>query len=47
LESIKQYPEDIQRMIGYSVSAPFCGWVNLDDPLVLVVGEDLKRADLY
>lgn len=27
-------------LIGYSVSKPFLGWVNLDDPLKVLYGDD-------
>jgi len=39
LEKVKAYPEEIQWMIGYSVSKPFLGWVNLDDPIKLLQSE--------
>lgn len=29
-------PENIQRMIGYSVSSPYVGWVDLKDPIGFV-----------
>ncbi|KAF2792441.1 phytanoyl-dioxygenase family protein [Melanomma pulvis-pyrius CBS 109.77] len=48
LESVKRYSPDIQKMIGYQVSNPFLGWVNLEDPrqLLLQEGQEL-RTDLY
>ena len=50
-ESIKCYTPEMQKMIGYSVSSPFLGWVNLDDPRKLVMTEEeLKQEggkDLY
>lgn len=48
IESVKKYSVDMQKMIGYSVSSPFNGWVNLEDPrrLLLEPGEELK-GDLY
>jgi hypothetical protein len=38
----------MRRFFGYSVSNPFLGWVNLDDPyqLLLEEGERVK-TDLY
>lgn len=41
-EQVKQYPQDVQRLIGYSVSKPFLGWVNLDDPLKVLYGDDFE-----
>lgn len=39
-EHIKKYPQALQRLFGYSVSKPFLGWVNLDDPLKILYGND-------
>lgn len=39
-EHIKGYPQEVQRLVGYSVSKPFLGWVNLDDPLKILYGDD-------
>jgi len=38
-------PENIQRMIGYSVSKPYCGWVDLKDPISLVRDVEVKYGD--
>ena len=40
LESVKQYNPEMQKMIGYSVSNPFLGWVNLEDPRRLIMDEE-------
>lgn len=41
-EQVRQYPLDVQKLIGYSVSKPFLGWVNLDDPLKVLYGDDFE-----
>ncbi|KAL6693706.1 hypothetical protein J3F84DRAFT_379709 [Trichoderma pleuroticola] len=41
-EYIKEYPQEVLRLIGYSVSKPFLGWVNLDDPLKILYGDDFE-----
>ncbi|PVH87659.1 phytanoyl-dioxygenase family protein [Cadophora sp. DSE1049] len=51
VESIKRYTPEMQKTIGYSVSNPFLGWVDLEDPRKLVMTEEeLKQEsgkDLY
>ncbi|KIW36024.1 uncharacterized protein PV06_11252 [Exophiala oligosperma] len=42
IEEVKKMPESIQRMIGYSVSSPYCGWVDLKDPICFV--RDVKSG---
>ncbi|KAF2815122.1 phytanoyl-CoA dioxygenase family protein [Mytilinidion resinicola] len=46
IEEVKKMPENIQRMIGYSVSSPYCGWVDLKDPIGLVRDVKVGYADL-
>lgn len=41
-EHVKKYPQEVQRLIGYSVSKPFLGWVNLEDPLKVLYGDDFE-----
>jgi hypothetical protein len=40
LENIKSkpYTEKQLRMMGYGVSEPFLGWVDLQDPMKVVMG---------
>lgn len=49
IEKVRDYPVEIQRLIGYQVSQPFLGWLDLDDPRKAVVGDawEDKRGDLY
>ncbi|KIW21096.1 hypothetical protein PV08_01675 [Exophiala spinifera] len=46
-EQLLQYPEFVQRKIGYEISEPYLGWVNLADPLKFVKGEETQMSDLY
>lgn len=34
------YDPEVQALLGYSVSEPFCGHVDLKDPIALVGGEE-------
>ncbi|EXJ95341.1 hypothetical protein A1O1_00461 [Capronia coronata CBS 617.96] len=46
-EAVKQYPRHIQDILGYGLSAPFLGWVDLKHPRkVLYPDEDLDD-DMY
>ena len=46
IEEVKKMPENVQRMIGYSVSSPYCGWVDLKDPITLVRDVEVGYGDL-
>ncbi|KAK4186966.1 hypothetical protein QBC35DRAFT_452798 [Podospora australis] len=50
-EKIREwYSEDMQKLIGYQVSNPFLGWLDLDDPRKALYGKDWKldeKADLF
>ncbi|KAK4641728.1 hypothetical protein QC761_503360 [Podospora bellae-mahoneyi] len=50
LEKIREYYDaDLQKLIGYQVSSPFLGWLDLDDPRKALYGGDWegKGGDLY
>jgi len=49
LESVKRYPADLQKFIGYTVSMPWLGWVDFDDPrnMLLSEGQEKERIDFY
>lgn len=36
LEVVREYPEDIQRLLGYEVCPPMCGLAELTDPMQLL-----------
>ncbi|KAK4225457.1 phytanoyl dioxygenase family [Podospora fimiseda] len=49
LGKVRQYPTELQKLIGYQVSNPFLGWLDLDDPRKALYGEewDGKGIDLF
>jgi ectoine hydroxylase-related dioxygenase (phytanoyl-CoA dioxygenase family) len=49
LESVKQYDARLQKIVGYSVSMPWLGWVDFDDPrnLLLNRGQKKEKIDHY
>lgn len=49
IEKIKGYPVEMQRLIGYKVSEPFLGWLDLDDPRKALVDEKewVRSGDLF
>ncbi|KAK4498375.1 hypothetical protein PRZ48_011033 [Zasmidium cellare] len=44
-EAVKQYPPEIQKLLGYNVSKPFLGWVDLDDPRKALYGSEWKGSN--
>lgn len=38
LETVRRYPLEVQKLMGYEVSPPFCGWLEMQDPLLAVTG---------
>ncbi|KAL1858606.1 hypothetical protein Plec18170_002807 [Paecilomyces lecythidis] len=49
LSKVREYSVELQCLIGYQVSQPFLGWLDLDDPRKAVVGDAWQdnRGDLY
>ena len=46
-EKISTYPEEVQRLLGYYVSRPFCGHVEMTEPLeYLKAGGDLTKITM-
>ncbi|KIW31840.1 uncharacterized protein PV07_03433 [Cladophialophora immunda] len=43
-EKIAQYPTEIQAKLGYDVSAPYLGWVDLRSPLEVLFGKESLTA---
>jgi ectoine hydroxylase-related dioxygenase (phytanoyl-CoA dioxygenase family) len=43
LDIVKQYPDQVQRLLGYAASPPFMGWIEIDgvmtDPHVVLEDE--------
>ena len=44
-EAIKEYPLEMQKLMGYSISNPFLGWLDLGDPRKALYGEDWKETN--
>lgn len=43
LEIVRQYPKHIQDLLGYKISTPYCGWVEMNEPsIVLQEGVDFS-----
>ncbi|MGE0218163.1 phytanoyl-CoA dioxygenase family protein [Mycolicibacterium sp.] len=38
-EQVERYPERVQRLLGWDISEPYCGWWELEDPHVLLEGQ--------
>lgn len=38
-ERVLEYPEQVQRLIGYDLSVPYCGWYEMQDPHLLLEGQ--------
>ncbi|KAJ4325985.1 hypothetical protein N0V94_000350 [Neodidymelliopsis sp. IMI 364377] len=36
VEVLKTYPPEVQSLLGYSISQPFCGHVDMQDPITLL-----------
>lgn len=47
IEKIKELPEWLQERVGYGLSRPFLGWVNLQNPMLLLHPENSKYGDLW
>jgi ectoine hydroxylase-related dioxygenase (phytanoyl-CoA dioxygenase family) len=39
IELVKTFPDRIQRLIGYSMCPPYCGWFEMQDPHVVLEGD--------
>ena len=43
-EIVLQYPKNIQDLLGYKVCEPFCGWVEMSDPSIVLQQSDISTA---
>jgi ectoine hydroxylase-related dioxygenase (phytanoyl-CoA dioxygenase family) len=41
---VKQYPKEVQDMLGYKVCEPFCGWVEMQDTSIVLQDQDFTVA---
>jgi ectoine hydroxylase-related dioxygenase (phytanoyl-CoA dioxygenase family) len=47
-ETVKGYPHEVQDLLGWKASAPFCGWYELSHPSELIRGEaNLMDKDIF
>lgn len=47
VEKIKELPVWLQRFMGYSLSRPFMGWVDMDDPMKVINPDYQTEGDLW
>lgn len=47
VEKIKELPVWLQRFMGYSLSRPFMGWVDMDDPMKVINPDYQTDGDLW
>ncbi len=40
LAMVKRYPARVQQLLGYALCPPFCGWVEMQDPSVVLTADD-------
>lgn len=41
-ERVRQFPEHVQRLLGWGTNPPFCGWIEMRDPNYLVSSDTLN-----
>lgn len=39
---VRQYPKHIQDLLGYAISTPYCGWVEMNEPSVVLEEKDFS-----
>jgi hypothetical protein len=42
LDTVRRYPPRIQQLLGYALSPPFCGWIEMCDPSVALTESDIS-----
>ncbi|OAL19556.1 hypothetical protein AYO22_09718 [Fonsecaea multimorphosa] len=48
VEKVRELPESLQELVGYGLSKPFLGWVDLKDPMLWLHPERPKKSgDLF
>jgi len=40
MDKVREYPVELQKFIGYQLSNPYLGWVDLQDPRKVLMGSD-------
>ena len=46
LEIVRRFPPKIQQLLGYALSPPFCGWIEMRDPSVALAETDIPSSAL-
>lgn len=41
-EIVRKYPKHIQDLLGYAISTPFCGWVEMNEPSIVLETDDFS-----
>jgi len=44
LDTVRRYPPRIQQLLGYALSPPFCGWIEMCDPSVALTERDISSS---
>ena len=44
LDTVRKYPKRVQELLGYAVSPPFCGWVEMQSPSLVLNVADFSTA---
>ncbi len=48
VEKVRELPENLQELVGYGLSKPFLGWVDLKDPMLWLHPDRPKKSgDLF
>jgi ectoine hydroxylase-related dioxygenase (phytanoyl-CoA dioxygenase family) len=42
LDIVRRYPPRVQQLLGYALSPPFCGWIEMCDPSVALTESDIS-----
>ncbi|QOT74484.1 phytanoyl-CoA dioxygenase family protein (plasmid) [Sphingobium fuliginis] len=46
-DMVKQYPKRVQQLLGYEMSPPFCGWVEMNEPSIVLESDDFAIAEAF
>ncbi|MNE13175.1 hypothetical protein D3C80_1060020 [compost metagenome] len=43
-ETVKKYSQQVQELLGYKMCTPYCGWVEMNEPSIVLRDEDFSIA---
>lgn len=46
-DTVRMYPKRVQELLGYQMSPPFCGWVEMNEPSIALYDEDFSIAKAF